>query len=69
MPKLIDCTEIFCQRPSSLATQCSLFSNYKHHVIYKALIGIAPSGAITFIGELYEAAISEKEIVKRSLAF
>ena len=30
------------------------------------LLGIAPSGAITFISELYEGSISNKEIVKRS---
>ena len=29
-------------------------------------MGIAPSGAFTFISELYEGSISDKEIVKRS---
>ena len=29
-------------------------------------MGIGPSGAITFISELYEGSISDKEIVKRS---
>ena len=43
-----------------------MYSNYKHHVTYKELLGIAPSGAITFIKELYEGSISDKEIVKRS---
>ena len=63
---IIDCTEIFCQRPSSLSTRSNLYSSYKHHATYKSLLGIAPSGAITFIGELYEGSISDKEIVKRS---
>ena len=63
---IIDCTEIFCQRPSSLSSQSAMYSNYKHHVTYKGLLGIAPSGAITFISELYEGSISDKEIVKRS---
>ncbi|XP_065069725.1 uncharacterized protein LOC135694784 [Rhopilema esculentum] len=63
---IIDCTELFCQRPSSLAIQSSLYSSYKHHVTYKALIGIAPSGAITFVGQLFDGSISDKEIVKRS---
>ena len=35
---IIDCTEIFCQRPSSLATQSKLYSSYKHHVTYKGLL-------------------------------
>ena len=29
---ILDCTELFCQRPSSLTIQSSLFSFYKHHV-------------------------------------
>ena len=43
-----------------------MHSNYKHHLTYKGLLGITPSGAITFISELYEGSISDKEIVKRS---
>ena len=63
--RCIDCTELFCQSPSSLNIQNSLFSHYKHHVTYKGLIGIAPSGAITFISQLYSGSISDKEIVNR----
>ena len=43
-----------------------MYSNYKHHVTYKGLLGIGDSGAITFITQLYEGSISDKEIVKRS---
>ena len=43
-----------------------MYSNYKHHVSYKVLLGIAPSGAISFISELSEGSISDKEIAKRS---
>jgi hypothetical protein len=46
---IIDCTELFCQKPSSLRHQSSLYSSYKHHVTYKGLLGISPLGAITFI--------------------
>ena len=41
------------------------FLHYKHHVTYKGLIGIAPSGAITLIGQLYSGSSSDKEIVNR----
>ena len=61
---IIDCTELFCQRPSSLTIQSSLFSHYKHHVTYKGLVGIASSGGITFVSELYDGSISDVEIVK-----
>ena len=63
---IIDCTELFCQSPSSLRTQSCLYSFYKHHVTYKGLVWIAPSGAITFISQLYDGSISDQEIVARS---
>lgn len=63
---IIDCTELFCQKPSSLSTQSALYSNYKHHVTYKGLLGIAPSGAISFVSELCDGSILDKDIVKRS---
>ena len=62
---IIDFTELFCQKPSSLTIQSSLFSHYKHHITYKGLVGISPSGAITFISELYDGSTSDVEIVKR----
>ena len=49
--------------------QSSLYSTYKQHVAYDALIGIAPSGAITFAGLLFDSSISDKEIVQRSGIF
>ena len=54
---IIDCTELFCQRPSSLASQSHMYSHYKTHVTYKGLIGIAPSGATTFVSQLFEGSI------------
>ena len=45
---------------------CSPTISIMHHVNIMGLLGIAPSGAITFISELYEGSISNKEIVKRS---
>jgi len=43
-----------------------MYSHYKSHVTYKGLIGITPSGAISFVSQLFEGSISDKEIVKRS---
>lgn len=62
---IIDCTEIFAQVPSNLQTQSALYSSYKHHVTYKALIGICPAGSSIFISQLYPRSISDKEIVER----
>ena len=63
---IIDCTELFCQRPSSMSIQSHMYSQYKSHVTYKGLVGISPSGAVTFVSQLYEGCISDNEIVKRS---
>jgi len=63
---IIDCTEIRCQMPSSLQLNGELFSSYKNHTTLKGLIGISPSGAVTFVSSLYTGSISDREIVQRS---
>ena len=50
---IIDCSEIYIQRPKSLHTQATTWSDYKKHETIKFLIGIAPSGFITFISDCY----------------
>ena len=50
---VIDFTEVFCEMPSSLLLNSELFSSYKNHVTKKVLVGISPSGAITFVSQLY----------------
>ena len=52
---VIDCTEIFIQRPNSLSSQCLTFSSYKHHNTFKVLVGISPGGVITFVSDLWGA--------------
>ena len=61
---IIDCTELFCQKPTSLTIQSSLLSHHKHHITYKDLVGISPSGPITFISEPYDGSTSDVEFVK-----
>ena len=39
---ILDCTELFGQNPSKLDARKQLYSNYKHHITYKFLIGISP---------------------------
>ncbi|KAK9977036.1 hypothetical protein ABG768_018857 [Culter alburnus] len=50
--EVLDCTEIFCQTPSSLLLQSEVFSTYKSHATFTAMIGMAPHGAFTFIFKL-----------------
>ena len=66
---IIDYTKIFCQTPSSLSSENSLSSSYKHHVRYKGLFGIAPTRAKSFISELYAGCNSPKESFRKKFHF
>lgn len=61
---IIDCTEIFTEMPTSYRSQSATFSNYKHHNTAKGLIGIAPSGQITFVSDLYAGRLSDQKITQ-----
>ena len=63
---IIDATEIKVEMPSSLMLKSQTYSNYKSTNTLKGLIGISPSGSVTFISQLYTGSISDKEITRRS---
>ncbi|XP_057291809.1 uncharacterized protein LOC130614396 [Hydractinia symbiolongicarpus] len=63
---IIDCTEIFTEMPSSYRSQSATFSSYKHHNTAKGLVGIAPSGAVTFVSDLYAGRSSDQKITRHS---
>ena len=50
---IIDATEIFIQMPLNPTAQQLTFSSYKNHNTLKALVGITPSGAISYVSDLY----------------
>mgnify|MGYP001790959681 FL=1 len=63
---VIDCTEIFIQRPSSATAQQLTYSTYKSHNTAKALIGITPNCFISFLPDIQPGRLSDKELVIRS---
>ena len=64
---IIDCTEFFIEKPrSNLNAAGLLFSNYKHRLTAKYLIGVAPNGAITFVSDGYLGSTSDKVITDNS---
>ncbi|XP_035282639.1 uncharacterized protein LOC118232112 [Anguilla anguilla] len=68
-PKLrviIDCTEFRCESPEAITLHSETFSMYKSHTTFKALIGVAPCGAITFVSKLFTGSISDQELTKES---
>ncbi|XP_065658475.1 uncharacterized protein LOC136082991 [Hydra vulgaris] len=64
---ILDCFEIFIERPKSLYNQPVTWSDYKHYNTVKVLIGIAPNRYITFISECYGGRASDKFITSDSI--
>lgn len=50
---IIDCTEIFIERPSALRARAQTYSNYKKSNTIKLLVGISPSGVVTFLSDCW----------------
>ena len=46
---IINCTEIFIERPQSQLARAQVYSNYKIHNTVKYLTGIIPAGAVSFL--------------------
>ena len=63
---IIDCLELFIQKPKVPASQKMTWSSYKHWNTAKLLVGITPTGVVSFIPPLWTGSISDKEIVKQS---
>lgn len=63
---IIDCTEVFLERPKDLKARSQVWSNYKHHSTVKFLIGITPQGTISYVSKCAGGRISDKKIVERS---
>ena len=63
---ILDATEVRVEKPSLPQLQQVTFTNYKNTNTYKALVGISPSGVITFISKLYAGSISDNELTRNS---
>lgn len=63
---IIDCFEVFSEKPSHLEGSSQLYSYYKHHHTLKVLIGITPQGTISFISSAYNGRASDKFVTNHS---
>ena len=63
---IIDCFEIFIERPSNLDSKAQTYSNYKSHNTVKYLISISPQGFVNFISKGRGGRTSDKQITEQS---
>ncbi|XP_055499203.1 uncharacterized protein LOC129701792 [Leucoraja erinacea] len=66
---IIDCFEVFCDRPTSLEARAQNWSNCKHHNTIKFLIGITPCGAVSFLSAALGGRGTDKTITLSSNFF
>lgn len=62
---IIDCTELYIERASSLTAQSLTFSNYKHHTTVKFLVAIVPTGAICYVSAGWGGRVSDRYITEK----
>ena len=63
---IIDCSEIFIQRPTAFTARAQTYSNYKSHNTVKFLVAISPTGAITFVSKCWGGRVSDKHLTVKS---
>lgn len=61
---IIDCFEIFVDRPTDLLARAQTYSQYKHHNTVKYLIGITPQGTVSYISDGWGGRTSDKYLTE-----
>lgn len=62
---IVDCFEIFIERPTSFVAHAATYSNYKKHNTIKVFIAISPTGSICYISKGWGGRVSDKVITTR----
>ena len=59
---IIDCTEIFIERPTNYLARALTYSRYKKHTTIKLLIGCLPNGIACFLSRCWGGRASDNKI-------
>ena len=62
----IDCTDVEIAVPRLMSKQSATYSSYRGMNSFKALVGVAPNGVITYVSDLFPGSVSDKVIVQKS---
>ena len=63
---VIDCTELYIDKPSRPSSQRNTYSHYKSRNTFKVLFSQSPICHFNFVSNAYSGSISDKEIVQKS---
>ena len=63
---ILDCYEVWIERPSSLSLNAAMYSDHKGHTTYKVLVRVTPTGYVSFVSTAFPDAISDPEITRQS---
>jgi hypothetical protein len=63
---ILDCCEFYIQKPVIPESKKTTWSSYKHYNTVKLLVGITPTGVISFLPPLWTGSTSDKEMVRNS---
>ena len=63
---IIDCTELFIEKPSQVIQQSATWSEYKGHNTGKGLIALSPLMLPVFASDIYPGSKSDEEILSHS---
>ncbi|CAN7948994.1 unnamed protein product [Ixodes pacificus] len=63
---IVDSSEVRIEKPGKVADRVNCWSNYKSDFTLKFLVGITPSGYITFISDVFGGRSSDTYIIANS---
>lgn len=63
---IIDCSEVFIEKPNNLEAAALTWSDYKRHNTAKFLVSITPAGLINYVSKCYGGRTSDKYITLHS---